>query len=101
MKLSLLQKYILTMVWDNRRFPVSRDKFSDFYNKIKFAPTKKIQIKTISRSMERLINKGLLIGFGEKTQYKLYINQVKLTAQGKKTALALLGKQATLPFKKK
>lgn len=101
MRLSALQKHILIKVWEIKKSRVSRDKFNDFYNKIKSAPARKIQIKIISRSIERLIDRGLLVGFGEKTQYKLYISQVKITATGKKIAPALLGRQATLPFKKK
>lgn len=101
MKLSSLQKHILTMAWENRKARVSRDKFNAFYKILKKAPAKKLQIKIISRSLERLIEKGLLIGFGEKTQHKLYIHQVQLTAAGKKTALTLLNRQVSLPFKKK
>lgn len=101
MKLSPLQKYILISVWENKKKKISREKFYLFYSKQKKAPAKNIQIKIISRSLERLIDKGLLIGWGEKTQHKLYINQVGLTARAKKIAPGLLGRQESLPFKKK
>ena len=39
-------------------------------------------------------------GFGEETAQKWFINQVKLTAKGKKVARGLLGVQQKLPFKK-
>ena len=86
MRLSDLQKYILKKVWNT--------------NKIKKVPTKNLQIKIITKSIERLIDKGLMIGYGEKTQYKLFIKQVKLTSFGKKVTKKLFGEQIKLPFKK-
>lgn len=99
MKLSVLQKYILKTIAQNNKIIVSRNIFDKFYDNIKKAPPQKIQSNIITKSIERLIDKGLLIGFGEKTQYKLFINQVKLTAIGKKIAQSLFGQQSKLPLK--
>lgn len=99
MKLSVLQKYILKTTSQNNKIIVPRGIFDKFYDNIKSAPPKKIQSNIITKSIERLIDKGLLIGFGEKTQYKLFINQVKLTTSGKKTAQTLFGQQSKLPLK--
>jgi hypothetical protein len=101
MKLSSLQKYILKQAWQNNKARISRVVLEKFYTNNKKAPAKKIRANIITKSIERLIDKGLLVGFGEKTQHKLFIRQIKLTPKGKKTALGLLGKQAELPFKKR
>jgi len=99
MKLSILQKYILKTISQNSKTIVSRGIFDKFYDQTKKAPNKKIRSNIITKSIERLIDKGLLIGFGEKTQYKLFINQIKLTASGKKTAKTLFGQQSKLPLR--
>lgn len=91
MRLSDLQKYILIAAWESRQAKVPRQAFANFY---KDNP----KIKVITKSLERLIDKGLIIGFGEKTQYKLFITKIKLTPKGKKTAQKILGRQAELPF---
>jgi len=100
MKLSVLQKYILKQTLQNPQVRVSRAVLEKFYANQKKAPAQKIQANIITKSIERLIDKGLLVGFGEKTQYKLFIKQIRLTPKGKKMALGLLGKQAELPFRK-
>lgn len=99
MKLSQLQKYILKTSFLDSRIKIPRNIFTDFYGKRK-KPNKNIRIKIISKSIERLIDKGLVIGFGEKTQFKLYIRQIKLTPKGKNISRKLLGEQTKIPFKK-
>lgn len=101
MKLSSLQKYILKQALQSNKARVSRALLDKFYTNKKSAPAQKIRANIITKSIERLIDKGLLVGFGEKTQHKLFIQQIRLTAKGKKTALGLLGQQAELPFKKR
>lgn len=101
MKLSSLQKYILKQVFFSKRAKVNRSSFEAFYDNKKSAPAPKIRTNIITKSIERLIDKGLLVGFGEKTQYKLFINQVKFTPRGKKNTQKLFGQQTTLPFRKK
>ncbi len=99
MALSLLQKYILLACLNTKNFKISRDKFSVFYDKQKSKPGKKLQTKIITRSLERLINRELLIGYGIRTPHKWFIKEVKLTTKGKRVAKKLLGEQAKLPFK--
>ena len=77
MRLSNLQKYILKKVWNSNKLKVNRYNFNSFYNQKKKNPKKNLQIKIIPKSIERLIERGLLIGFGEKTQYKLMIMLIK------------------------
>lgn len=101
MKLSTLQKYILKEILFSKKPKVDRKLFSKFYNKTKNPPKIDIRTNIITKSIERLIDKGLLVGFGEKTQHKLFIDKVRLTLQGKKTAQLLLGQQEQLPFKKR
>lgn len=101
MKLSSLQKYILKNSWQSKNAKVSRDVFERYYNDKKIIPSKKIRGNIITKSIERLIEKGLLIGFGEKTQHRLFINHVKLSPQGVKITKSLWGRQESLPLKMK
>ena len=98
MKLSKLQKFILINSVNGRR--INRKKFDKFYSGEKKVKIKDIT-KIITRSLERLIDKGLLVGYGERTQFKWFIKEVKLTRIGKRLAKKLLGEQQKLPFKKK
>ncbi len=55
----------------------------------------------ITASIERLIDRGLLVGSGTKTREKLFITKIRLTPAGKKAAFqARKTRQATLPLKK-
>jgi len=101
MRLSNLQKNILRQVWGSKKPKVQRGSFLSFYKKEQKIPNKILQTKIITKSLERLIEKGLLTGFGERTQYKWFIKEVKFTPQGKREAIKLLGVQTTLPFKKR
>jgi len=101
MKLSKLQKYILKTTLQNNKIRVSRNIFEKFYDNEKNPPAKKIRSNIITKSIERLIDKGLVIGFGEKTQYKLFITQIKLTSKGRQITQLLFGQQTTFPFHKK
>jgi len=95
------KKFILTETLGTKQNKVNRNVLNKFYDKEKNPPKKKIQTNIITKSIERIINKGLAIGFGEKTQYKLFITHLKLTAKGRKIALSLLGKQTQFIFNKK
>jgi hypothetical protein len=101
MKLSTLQKYILKEILFSKKPRVDRKIFNKFYSKQKNPPKADIRTNIITKSIERLIDKGLIVGFGEKTQHKLFIDKVRLTPQGRKTAQLLLGRQEQLPFKKR
>lgn len=99
MKLSDLQKYILLMCTQNKSGRISRDRLIHYYDNINKPPRFNIRKKIITRSIERLIEKGLLSGYGEKTSSRTYIADIKLTAQGKKMVKKLQGEQLGIPFK--
>jgi hypothetical protein len=101
MKLSDLQRFIIKKAYLKGKGRVPRILFVDFYNRIKGAPTKKMQINIITQSLERLIEKGLIVGYGKKTQEKLFIETIQLTALGKRIVKEILKKQTPLPFPKK
>jgi len=53
----------------------------------------------VTNSMERLIDKGLAIGYGRRTPCKWFITHIKLTKQGIKKAVEILeSKQRKLPL---
>jgi hypothetical protein len=97
MKLSTLQKFILNLSYGSKK--TSRQVFNKFYNSQNNAPKGEDKVKIITKSLERLIDKGLMVGFGERTKYKWYIKEVRLTASGRRLAKKMMGEQAKLPFK--
>ncbi len=101
MRLSNLQKFILRTILTRKQTRLDRSLFLQFYQKQQRVPTLSKQVKIITQSLERLIDKGLIVGFGHKTKEKYFIKEVKLTATGKKVARQLLGEQAPLPIKLK
>ncbi|MBI2050428.1 MAG: hypothetical protein HYT31_01325 [Parcubacteria group bacterium] len=55
--------------------------------------------QVITASIERLIDRGLLIGYGAKTAEKLFITRIRLTPAGKREALAARKtKQQKIPY---
>lgn len=100
MKLSKLQRFILRKGYLTGRSKVIRQVFMSYYEHLKNPPTSKLQVNIITQSLERLIDKGLVVGYGKKTQEKLFIDSIQLTAKGKKVAKELLSKQTPLPFPK-
>lgn len=101
MKLSNLQKYILKKGLESRSYRVSKNIFDKFYSAKKKKPKPEDQISIITKSVERLIKKGLIKGIGIKTAEKWFIKEVALTRVGIKKAKELLGKQQELPLKKR
>jgi len=101
MRLSKLQKYILLQCFDKKYSKLDRTGLVKFYNSYKKKPKTEIQINSITVSLDRLIKKGLLVGFGEITKQKVFIDKIRLTPLGRKTAKNLLGEQKKLPLKLK
>jgi len=99
MRLSNLQKHILLECLNAKSGRILRGRLNRFYDKIEKKPKIEMLTKIITQSMERLIGKELLIGFGERTKYKWFIKEIKLTAKGKREAKKLLGEQMKLPFR--
>jgi hypothetical protein len=97
MKLSQLQKYIILQSFDAKN-KLDRKVLLNFYNVSKKKTGKEIMVNSITNSLERLIKKGLLVGFGEMTKEKIYIQKIRLTTIGKKIGKKLLGEQKRLPL---
>ncbi|MFA6215004.1 MAG: hypothetical protein WC768_00370 [Patescibacteria group bacterium] len=99
MKLSALQKYILKQCAQTKDKVISKATLEHFYGNKSKSPKAKDAINIITKSVERLIKKELVIGYGWKTPHKWFIKQVKLTPKGSKLAKSLFGFQQKLPFK--
>lgn len=99
MRLSKLQKYILLQCYYCKGKKMKREGLVGFYKKSKRAVKKELRAKIITKSIERLINKELMVGYGVRTPYKWFIKEIKLTKKGIKQAKQLLGEQQILPFK--
>jgi len=111
MRLSSLQKFILLECLHSKTGRINRSRLNKFYDTVsahggpapggKARPKDEMITKILTKSMERLMNKSLLVGFGERTAHKWFIKEIRITRVGKKVARDLLGKQVSLPFKKK
>lgn len=99
MRLSSLQKYILVQSYLSRRSLYPRDEFRSFYKDQKEAPKQEDQQNAMTKSIERLIDKGLLTGYGRRTPEKWYIDTIRLMPAGRRMAKSLLGQQQRLPLK--
>jgi hypothetical protein len=99
MKLSSLQKYILKRCAVSSAKTVSKSELVKYYDNLKSRPKPKDLVNDVAKSVERLIARDLVTGYGWKTAKKWYLTQVKLTPAGKKSARTLVGQQK-LPFKK-
>jgi hypothetical protein len=95
MTLSALQKYIMLQSYGKEK-RINRDIFLRYYTN-RSSRDENI-VKIISKSLERLIEKGLMTGYGERTKEKWFIREVQLTALGRRVAKKLIGVQARLPF---
>lgn len=100
MRLSPLQRYIMMSAY-GLKGKVTRAQFLKYYDKQKNKPQRDDQQRAVSKSIERLIDKKLMIGYGRRTPEKWFIEAVQLTAVGKRQVKKLFGTQQTLPFKKK
>ena len=96
MRLSKLQKYVLEKCYNYKSsFPPD---FYDFYAKKN--KSKKLIQDIIHKSLNSLVENDLLVAQGKKTAKKWFIQKVKLTALGRKNAVAILkNKQRKLPIK--
>jgi len=105
MRISGLQKYILLQCFDSKN-KLDRKVLLGFYGSSKkkpgsaeARPSRDIMVNSVTNSIERLIKKGLVVGFGEITKEKTYINKVRLTREGRVLARKALGEQKKLPLK--
>ncbi len=99
MRLSPLQKYILAEVYSSRSNKYPRKIIKKYYNLKEDKPKADDQQNIITKSVERLIDKELMVGFGRRTPHKWFIDEIKLTPLGRHWAKKLLGQQQILPLK--
>ncbi len=99
MRLSKLQKYILLQCLADPKKKFPRDQLLQFYDNRRKKPQRKEMIDSLTKSLDRLIDRGLMIGYGQRTPRKWYLKEIKLTVPGRKVAKKYLGEQQFLPFK--
>jgi len=94
--LSSLQENILKKCYGEKG-GINRKIFADFYGP-KSEVKKADRVKIITQSLERMIDRGLMIGYGIRTPKKWFIKGVKITSLGKKELEKWLNrKQRKLP----
>jgi hypothetical protein len=57
-----------------------------------------MRTKVITQSVESLIDREFMTGYGVRTPHKWFIKEVSLTDKGKKVARKLQGEQMRLPL---
>ncbi|PLX26517.1 hypothetical protein C0581_04255 [Candidatus Parcubacteria bacterium] len=78
---------------------MDRKIFRRFYETRDRKPNKKYQEHIITQSLERLIDRGLITGFGKRTPQKWFLTHVDLTGKGIKAIQEIYHRrQKTLPF---
>jgi len=101
MKLSSLQKFILEECLEQGG-NCSRNIIDKNYDQSKSRSKKKNFKKIITQSIERLIDRGVIVGYGLKTKEKLFITKIRLTSSGRKEIKKMrFDKQEKLPLKRK
>ncbi|MFH0815056.1 MAG: hypothetical protein V1902_03225 [Candidatus Falkowbacteria bacterium] len=98
MRVSKLQQYILLQALLRPTQKIDRNIFLNFYKKAGREVRPSMQTKIITRSLEGLIDKELMVGYGVRTPHKWFIKEVRLTTKGKAAGKKLLGEQMALPF---
>lgn len=99
MRLSPLQKYIMRACYVTAPKAVARGGFARFYDSQPTKPKEGDVVNIITKSLESLIDKGFMVGYGVRTPQKWYIKEVRLLPAGRKVARKLLGEQQILPLK--
>lgn len=93
--LSPLQRNILKECYENRG-KINRRVFLKLYRDKK---TKTTPVKIITQSLQRLIHRGLIIGYCTLKSDKFFIHDIKITVAGKNVYEAWWEKrQKKLPF---
>ena len=91
---SQLQQYIVRQLL--RKGSSHPRQFVQYYQSVSKKPSRDDQLTIIARSIDRLIERGYLIGWGRKTKEKWFVEKVKLTPQG--SAYAKKIRLQPLPF---
>ena len=87
-RLSSLQKYLLKKCLEEKG-ETPREKFKNYFENKKI----KNQEKVLTQSLEALIKRDLLRGFGRRTPEKWFLIKVSLTSLGRLTAKKLVKKK--------
>ena len=56
-------------------------------------------VDVTTKALERLIDRGLFVGYGIRTKEKWFIQAVRLTPEGRRVARRLAGTQQALPLR--
>jgi len=80
-KLSVLQKYILEELFDHGDKLHKKDLLK-FYDDKEDKPSKEDQYNILTKSIDRLIDRGLVVGFGKRTEEKMFIKRMYLSESG-------------------
>lgn len=99
MKLSTLQKFILvqSLLQGGK---IERSLFHKFYSQQNKKTKEQYQENIITKSLEHLIDRELMMGYGKRTPHKWFVTYVSLTKKGAKISQNLLEeKQIKLPLK--
>jgi len=95
MQFSSLQQHIIKSC-HGRREKVDRKIFIEFYKGKNIKES--LRTKIVTKSLERLIDKGMMVGYGVRTPKKWFIKEVRITSLGKKMWQEWLNrKQRKLP----
>lgn len=95
-RISRLQKAILRTCYPLRG-RVERRRFHAF-GKQEETMAKDV-VDVVTKALERLIDRGLLVGHGVRTKKKWFVHAVRLTPEGRRVARRLTGTQQILPLR--
>ncbi len=98
MRFSVLQKHLLILGLNHGgRCP--RGVLDGWYAKTNPEMMKRHAQNVVTKAVENLTDKGLLVAEGVRTQERWYIKSVRVTALGKKFAKRFQGQQLTMRLK--
>lgn len=95
MRLSSLQKYILTAAREAKG-KFGRERLMKFFEERADEQSRKEKMDSLTKALERMIDRELMTGYGVRTPHKWYIKEIKLTPKGRKLAKKIYGEQQTL-----
>lgn len=99
MRFSHLQAFILKTAFARRAKRVHRSEFLPYYQLATAAERTGDIHGVLTKSLERLIDREMLVGYGRRTPHKWFIEEVRLTPKGTKAAKRLLGEQQAFRFR--
>lgn len=99
MRLSGLQRFALIECYTRRSTRLIRKVVHGYYRSMPKQPGHVQDV--VTKSLESLIDRGLLIGYGRRTPKRWFIDEIRLTPRGRKIARTLLGEQLSLPLRTK